>query len=187
MEEKNLDWFNSQLPKIEILKNKLLSLNYSDGKSESFLFTLNKLTEKKETNNERKILQLELATDDVNTSDNEQKSGDIIWRIFVIGNEAYLALNGLQLNRISVKLYYAFGDENNYNGSRNVGIEVINNSRDGRDQIKMISGSDLKRQGRYGGQTTGKGIYLARDKDKFMESGQYIDPRDMVFLFKLKQ
>jgi hypothetical protein len=183
IEEKNLEWFNSQLPQIEILKNKLLSLNYKDGKSESFLFTLNKL---KETNNKRKMLQLELATDDVKTNDNEHKPGDIIWRILVIGNEAYLALNGAQLNRIQVKLYHAFSDNDDYE-SRDAGIEVIKSSGEEPNNVKMISGSNLKYNARYGFKSTGQGIYLARDKDEFMDSGYYINPRNMVFLFKLKQ
>lgn len=184
IEEKNLDWFNSQLPQIEILKNKLLSLNYKDGKSESFLFTLKKLTENEETNNKRKMLQLELATDDVKTNDDDQKSSDIIWRIFVIGNEAYLALNGFQLNRIHVKMYYAFSDSrSNYGSRRNYnGVEVESSGR-----FQMIDGSRLDDYGSSGYKSTGQGIYLARDKDEFMDSGYYIDPANMVFLFKLKQ
>lgn len=189
LEKKNLEWFNSQLPQIEILKNKLLSLSYKDGKSESFLFTLNKLTENKETNNKRKMLQLELATDDVKTNDNEQKPGDIIWRIFVIGNEAYLALNGIQLNRIHVKLYYPFSDNDN-DASGIAGVEVLNSTGDVPDEVLMVSGSELKNRAVYGSgsyKSTGKGIYLVRDKDEFMDSGYYIDPTNMVFLFKLKQ
>ena len=34
--------------------------------------------------------------------------------------------------------------------------------------------------------TTGEGIYLSRNKDLFMESSKYINPKDIIYLFKLK-
>ena len=34
--------------------------------------------------------------------------------------------------------------------------------------------------------TTGGEIYLSRNKDLFMESSKYINPKDIIYLFKLK-
>ena len=34
--------------------------------------------------------------------------------------------------------------------------------------------------------TTGEGIYLSRKKDLFMDSSKYIDPKEIIYLFKLK-
>ena len=59
---KNSDYFNSKLPKIEVLKNKLFTIKYNDGSEESFLFNVKQI-ESKDNNNQRKILQIELANE----------------------------------------------------------------------------------------------------------------------------
>ena len=38
----------------------------------------------------------------------------------------------------------------------------------------------------YGGTTSGQGIYLSRNKDSYMESSNYINPDELIYLFKLK-
>ena len=49
----------------------------------------------------------------------------------------------------------------------------------------MLTQNQLNQNTRY--KTTGKGIYLARSKDKYMDSGYYLNPSELVFLFKLSQ
>ena len=94
---KNIDYFNSKLPKIEILKNKLLTLNYNDGSEESFLFNV-----KQSTNiNQRKTLQFALAIEEV---ENNYEENVIFWNIYAIENECYLVLDAKLLNRLKLKL-----------------------------------------------------------------------------------
>ncbi len=110
-EKKTSDYLNSKLPQIEILKNKLFTLTYNDGTEEAFLFNVsyaydydnnnnNNNNNKVIHNNQRKILQIELANEEVEGD----KSKDLIWRIYAIENECYLALNLRQLYRIKSNL-----------------------------------------------------------------------------------
>jgi len=98
----NSDYLNSKLPKIEILKNKLLTFKYNDGSEESFLFNVNQIESK---NNQRKIFQIEMANEEVKEDGTNNNARDIIWRFFAIENECYLALNALQLERIKLKFF----------------------------------------------------------------------------------
>ena len=94
---KNFDYFNSKLPKIEILKNKLLTLNYNDGSEESFLFNV----KQSENINQRKTLQFALDIEEV---ENDYDSRDVIfWNIWAIENECYLVLDAELLNRLKLK------------------------------------------------------------------------------------
>lgn len=175
---KNLEWFNSKMPKLEILKNKLVTFNFADGKNESFLFNVKKLNSSEENNNKRKALQFEFATEEVKKDDdndsNNEKSGNIVWRVFAIGEEAFLALSGDQLNRLHLDLFYPFGNAN-YNG-----VQMLKD-----DELKMVDPDGFEYF--VGSKTTGVGMYLARTKDKFMDGGYYLKPTDLVFLFKLNQ
>jgi hypothetical protein len=181
----NLGWFNSNMPKLEILKNKLVTFNYSDGNNESFLFNVKKLNASEENNNFRKALQLEFTTEDVKKDDDENndRTGNVVWRIFAIGDESYLALAGNQLNRIHVDLFSAYkegNDDDYYQSDGRLGVQVSSGSN-----VRMLTQNQLNQAPGY--RTTGKGIYLARKQDKFMDSGYYLNPSELVFLFKLSQ
>ena len=163
----NSDYFNSKLPKIEVLKNKLFTIKYNDGSEESFLFNVNP-SNPEDNNNQRKILQIELANEEVKGDGSNNKAKDIIWRFFAIENECYLALNVNQLNRIKVNLQSV---ENGIEG-------VMDTTR-----IELIKTFRSYRKAT----TTGKGIYLSRNKDSFMKDGsKYIDQSEIIYLFKLK-
>lgn len=181
--DKNLDWFNSNLPKIEILKNKLVTFNYNDGQNESFLFNVKKLNVGDDKNNHRNALQLEFVTEEMKSDndENDSKSGNIVWRIFAIGNECYLALSGNQLNRIHLDLFSPVGKRNGEDQSDRVGVQVKRAS-----SVEMITQEELNDYDNVY-KTTGKGIYLARNKDKFMDGTYYLNPSELIFLFKLSQ
>ena len=162
---KNSDYFNTRLPKIEILKNKLFTLKYIDGKEESFLFNVKKFVSKL-GDNQRKVLQIELANEQVKDDGSNDTSRDIVWRFFAIENECYLALTAEQLNRLDLKLTPV-----------NNGIEIF----DENSKTRFIN------QGYYSyWKTTGQGIYLSRNKDIFMSESRYVDPDEVIYLFKLK-
>ena len=163
---KNSDYFNSKLPKIEVLKNKLFTIKYNDGSEESFLFNV-KQTKSEDNNNQRKILQIELANEEVTADGSNNKAKDIVWRFFAIENECYLALTLGQLNRLNLKLI-----------SIDKGLESYSENREVIEFTKYFRN--------YNETTTGEGIYLSRNKDLFMESSNYINPQEIIYLFKLK-
>ena len=162
---KNSDYFNSKLPKIEVLKNKLFTIKYNDGSEESFLFNV-KQTE--DNNNQRKILQIELANEEVKADGSNNTAKDIVWRFFAIENECYLALTLGQLNRLNLKLI-----------SVDQGLEAYSQTNQRNEFVTRFDSY-------YKKTTTGEGIYLSRNKDLFMESSNYINPKDIIYLFKLK-
>jgi hypothetical protein len=131
-------------------------------------------------NNFRSALQIELAAEEVNNDRENPLKGNIIWRVIVLDNEAYLALSGIQLNRLHVGLFDAGGIPEllYYTPASMKGIQVSENGR-------TISLSDIKYASNF--TSTGNGIYLARTKDKFMDGSYFLNPSEMVFLFKLNQ
>jgi hypothetical protein len=164
---KNSDYFNSKLPKIEVLKNKLFTIKYNDGSEESFLFNVKQI-ESEDNNNQRKILQIELANEEVKADGSNNTAKDIVWRFFAIENECYLALTLGQLNRLNLKLI-----------SVDKGLEAYSETRQTIDFT-----SDYRSYYKY--TTTGEGLYLSRNKDLFMDSSKYINPEKIIYLFKLK-
>ena len=157
----NKDYFDSNLPQIEVLKNKLFTIRYYDDTEESFLFNV----KESDPNNQRKTLQIDLANEGVENN----TSNDIVWRILAIENECYLALTYGQLNRLKLHLY-----------SYNEGIEV---SRSDNSSITLTR----EFTSYYNRMTTGNGIYISRDKDSYMNTSQYIKPENLIFLLKLKE
>jgi hypothetical protein len=165
---RNSEFFNSKLPKIEILKNKLFTLKYNDNKEESFLFNVKKYISE-HGDNQRKVLQIELANEQVKDDGDNDTSRDIVWRFFAVDNECYLALTSEQLNRLNMNLFTV-----------NQGVEVFN---DNSKRDSSFATSAYYNDSRV---TTGNGIYLSRNKDIFMEASRYVDPSEVIFLFKLK-
>jgi len=143
-----LQAFNSKLPTIEILKNKLFTLKYPNEKEESFLFNARKINQS--TNNQRSFLQMELANEAVKNDGSDNTAMDVVWRIYVLEKDCYIALSARQLRRLNLELM---------------------DSRDGFNTIHGV--------------TTGRGIYVARKKDDFMEKAYYFDPDGIIYLFKL--
>jgi hypothetical protein len=176
--KKNFEWFISKMPKIEIVRNKLVTLNYPDGKSESFLYKVSKLSSSEGNNNFRSLLKIELDAEEATNDRENPLKGNIIWRVFVLDDDAYLALSGIQLNRLHVGLFDV-GDLRTTPESMN-GIQVSNDGK----TLRLI---DLRTESYLNYTTTGNGVYLARTKDKFMDGGYYLNPSEMIFLFKLNQ
>ena len=164
---KNSDYLNSKLPKIEVLKNKLFTIKYNDGSEESFLFNVKQI-KSKDGNNQRKILQIELANEEVKADGSNNTAKDIVWRFFAIENECYLALTLGQLNRLNLKLF-----------SVNQGLMAYSQYYERNQFVTSF-------QSYYKSTTTGEGIYLSRKRDLFMDTSKYINPNEIIYLFKLK-
>ena len=161
----NKDYFDSKLPQIEILKNKLITIIYHDDTEESFLFN----AKESDPNNQRKTLQIDLANEGVENN----TSKDIVWRIFAIENECYLSLTYGQLNRLKLDLYP---------GIQTVFVKYP-------DEILYFDGSLNYRLQSDKWVTTGNGIYISRNKDSYMNTNtsEYINPENLIFLLKLKE
>ncbi len=168
----SVEYYNSRLPKIEFLKNKLMTIINNNGMEESFIFTITPM-DKSKTNNGRLTFQFNLVSES-KTNDDDYNYGDraknLIWEFYAIDNEVYLALNFKQLNRINSELK---GVE--------FGIEAYSESSQ-----KMVMAKYL--ESRYRQITSGNGVYLSRKTDAFMPVSNYINPYEAepIFLFKLK-
>jgi hypothetical protein len=159
-------YYNARLPKIQIYKNKLLTIVNKDGKEESFLFTANALDDE-DANNQRSVFQFSLVSEEANSDEDYDQPKNLTWRFFAIQNEVYLALNYAQLSRINSELQEV--------GS----IEAFSEYYE-----RVVMATDFDSD--YRQTTTGNGVYLSRKKDTFMKESLYIDPSELIFLFKLK-
>ena len=164
------EWFNAKMPKVEVLKNKLVTISYPDSTEESFLLNVKQPSIEDDNNNKRKILQMELANEEVKADGSNNTARDIVWRVFVIYNDCYLALSKKQLERLKVRIF-----------SSTEGVLLLTN--DGEEELISQQNFNYHEESK----TSGNGLYIGRDKDPFMDSGYYIDPENMIFLFKLKQ
>ena len=161
----NKDFFDSKLPQIEILKNKLFTIIYHDDTEESFLFNV----KESNSNNQRNTLQIDLANEGVENN----TANDIVWRIFAIENECYLALTYGQLNRLKLDVF----TEIPYY------IE-----QDGAENILYFPKNKYYENDRYNCETTGcNGIFISRHKDAYMNTSESINPENLIFLLKLKE
>jgi hypothetical protein len=73
-----------------------------------------------------------------------------------------------QLNRLNLKLI-----------SVDQGLEAYSENRQEIEFTRNFSSY-------YKYTTTGEGLYLSRNKDLFMDSSKYINPEEIIYLFKLK-
>lgn len=113
-------------------------------------------------------MQLELANEAVKNDGSDNTAMDMVWRIYVLGKDCYIALSARQLRRLNLALM----------DSRD-GVQI--RTSDGDKMSTTVS--DYYSDGRHN--TTGRGIYVGRKKDDFMENAYYFDPDGIIYLFKL--
>jgi hypothetical protein len=164
----NLSEISKLMPRIELLKNKLLTLNYEDGTQEDFLFNAIDGTK----NNQRKSIQINLASEEVRSDNTKNNERDIIWKIMAIGNECYLALGARQLERIKVA-FSKIEDGIKFSGS-GYGEIYIGENRHSYTSDKYKNYIPSR-----------SGFYIFRNKDAFMDNSYGMDPNQMILLFKL--
>lgn len=163
LEVREPDFLNKKMPTFEILKNKLFTMQFKNkGTEESFLFNINKSG----TNNLRPKVAIKLANEDVKADGENSKARDIIWEIINIGEESYIALSEDQINRLNVDLSN-WGDGDGTRSYERKDGKYVNNRYVYQYEINMDK------------------FYLSRKKDKFMDSGYFINPNTCVFLFKI--
>jgi hypothetical protein len=150
------DDFSNLLPRIDIVKNKLVTLNYLFGDSEDFLFNVGEGL----NNNARRTMQLNLASESLNSETTYGNGGenDIIWKVFVIEGECYIALTSQHLFRLRVAIgEFEDWDNEFFNHSNSSNVPIDENSI----------------------------FYVSRNQDDFMEKPSVNNSEDMIFLFKL--
>ena len=171
---KDKSYFDSNLPQIEILKNKLFTIRYNDNTEESFLFNVKESV----PNNGRKGLQINLANEGFESN----TANDIIWQVVAINNECYLAITTGQLERLKIYIsaervpaictgcpdgFGYDGDGYGYGG-------VFIRAPVGANQYESW-------------RTTGKGMLLMRKKDSYLNRSEPIQRGDLTFLLKMKE
>jgi hypothetical protein len=159
---KPISFLNSMMPKIEVLKNKLVTIKFKSGEEESLLFNL-----KSETNQLDESLRITLASEESDSSE------DIIWNIRQIDNEYYIALDYNQLRRLELSIkndnsldYYYYREQGEKNYSKYYS-----------DTYSLPSS--------YKGRYTVESFWLIQKKNNYIEEDMKIRPNQCVYLFKL--
>lgn len=170
----NSDQLNLQLPTLEFFENKLLTIKYKNSNEESFLFKTQKIENPYPTYS-RKFLDIKLASEKVVNEFSENVKEDINWQIKAIGDESYLVLNLSQLYRLKIQILEAgivYVSDPHEKGYGTV------DCRNKNAQMPAYS-DDVK--------TSNIGVYLSRKQDRFTDKSTFINPADLIFLFKLKE
>ena len=159
---KPISFLNSMMPKIEVLKNKLVTIKFKSGEEESLLFNL-----KSETNQLDESLRITLASEESDSSE------DIIWNIRQIDNEYYIALDYNQLRRLELSIkndnsldYYSYREQ----GEKYYGKYYS-------DTYSLPSS--------YKGRYAVESFWLIQKKNNYIEEDMKIRPNQCVYLFKL--
>jgi hypothetical protein len=166
--KKSISLFNSFMPKIEILKNKLLTLE-NNNSEEDFMFNISK-----SENNIDDNICIQLATESVNDN-----SKDIFWPLRKINNETYIVLDIEMLERIGVTFlkkddfdrveYVYYKDREKYIYTSWTNIESLPIDNDSYDYSSK------------------EAYWLVRKENNFSKTDIDVDPRDCLFLFKLNE
>lgn len=117
----NVKDIDSLLPRIEILKNKLVTFYYKDGTEENFLFNIYNA----ELNNFERTLQIELASEALQSDGSKNKEKNIIWKLFLLNKECYLLLTAKQLKRINFPIKEFLSNDYNTRTPENNGHIVF--------------------------------------------------------------
>lgn len=161
----------SKLPKIRFFKNKLMELTLPSGKKEDFLFSLKKDSP---TNLGRDVFRWELASEELTVSnDYESYTQDMVWRIYRIEGEYYLALSRPQVERIG--LFIKPFAETDYRVNIQEGANILYKNYQEPEKLEKIP-----QNGENGGF-----IFFLKPGDARKES-TLINPSVTTFLFKLQ-
>jgi hypothetical protein len=152
----SVDSFDTCMPTFNVIKNKLLTINYKDKKEESFVIST--AYDSNLVNNGNITLTISLASE--NISDNTK---NMLWRLFVIENNTFLALSNNQLGRLGFQLIPYGSYSVNYNGS----TDFIK-PEDNKYNHDLIASN---------------GLYLFR---KNTYGKQQLDPQNLIYLFKIE-
>lgn len=152
------DIFNKSMPEFTILNNKLLTANYASGKSESFIVQISR--DSSITNNGNYTLKVSLANEDLT-----QKRKDMIWRLFRIEHEVYVALSYRQMMRLEIPL---------------IPLNMFSTENEGR--ITFVNPNGLPYSPTFEAST---GFYMERLHTNTTLHKQ-IDPNSTLYLFKIE-
>jgi hypothetical protein len=152
-----VDIFNNSMPAFTILNNKLLTANYPSGKSESFIVQISR--DSSVINNGNYTLTVSFANEDLT-----QKRKNMIWRLFTIEHEIYVALGYRQLMRLEIPL---------------IPLNLFSTENEG--SISYINPKGLAYDPTFEAST---GFYMERLHTNTTLHKQ-IDPNSTLYLFKI--
>ena len=168
--KKSISLFNSFMPKIDILKNKLLTLE-NNNSEEDFMFNISKSENSIDEN-----ICIQLATERVNDN-----SKDIFWPLRKINNETYIVLNFGMLERIGV----TFLKKDDFN---RVKYQYYNTDREKYSSTSSTNIESLPlKDNDYYDYSSIEAYWLVRKKNNFSKTDIGVDPRKCLFLFKLNE
>jgi hypothetical protein len=152
-----VDIFNNSMPAFTILNNKLLTANYPSGKSESFIVQISR--DSSLINNGNYTLTVSFANEDLT-----QKRKNMIWRLFTIEHEVYVALSYRQMMRLEIPL---------------IPLNLFSTENEG--SISYINPKGLAYDPTFEAST---GFYMERLHTNTTLHKQ-IDPKSTLYLFKI--
>jgi hypothetical protein len=163
--KKPSSFLDSLMPQIEVLKNKLVTLKYTNGVEESFLYNLKS---KKNTLNQQ--MSITLASETITN-----ESNDIVWAICEINDESYIHLSYSQLERLMVPI----DREGEYVHYKWIGTDYSAESLHV-SRLPYKSGRE-----RYYIELTKESIWLNQKKNTWVDVDKDIDAYECTYLFKL--
>jgi hypothetical protein len=177
----DVNCINKMLPKIEIIKNKFLTLKYPDGKEESFLYSYE--TDSSDFNI-RTSLEIKLKSD---FEDNEANNRDnsLIMRIYPIDGDCYLAISYSQLERLSIKIKDDVEEIEMKYLDLYGESHISNYNSDGGDEFGYTSGNNMflsRKSNDFYSEKISDNLYIYYSEE-FKK--QIINPESIIYLFKL--
>ena len=168
--KKPISLFNSRMPQIEVLKNKLVTIKYKNGDEESLLY--NYKSTKNTANEQRRIT---LASETV-----RNQSKDIVWAICEINGESYIHLSHSQLKRLNFPL-----DGNIDQVDYTYRVTYNNGGFDSRSSYTDLGRLPYSSGGRDREYRTKEKLWLTLKKNTWVDVDKKIDARYCTYLFKL--
>jgi len=155
-QKSSVDSFNAGIPQFNVLKNKLFTIQHKDKDEESFVITASYDTML--LNNGNITLSVSLANENIS-----DKSKNMLWRFFVLQDNAFLALSYSQLIRLGLPLIPL----NQFSELNEQGVlNFFYNKNIPYDPIFDAAG----------------GLYLSRKSNPL---GNQLDPESLIYLFKI--
>ncbi len=166
----------ANLPKISITKNKFVEINYPGGEEEALLYNMR--TEEVLSHG-KKIIRWEIANEEVNLgSDGNSYTRDMIWRIYHIGNEAYLALSRPQLERLGLRFIPFTQSASDYRPG--ISFKVYEKT-----QLLAKSEENLVEERLKLASSNGKGYLIFLKPSQVRPKPALVNASSAVFLFKI--
>jgi hypothetical protein len=180
-DEMNFQEFSSNLPKVEILKSKLVTFLYAGGTEENLLLnninrsasTFDTLVTTIKFQSEKKE-EAESSSEEVVVFDNSEENpvNPLEWKIVSAGKEAYLSLSAPHLERLGYHLFPTSDNVEDYNPNEYYDYQrKYINQRSSPTEKAFILDKEY--------------LFIGKAKNKEKSRFLWIPTQNLTFLFKL--